>query len=76
MKRETAEKRIWSAIRKCDLLDTQEKQKKMFDLIWSDYKSFENEEGDYYNSTQNLNYAIAIWLNDGDQVIKNFIEEK
>lgn len=73
MKRETAIKRINNAIKRCHLLDTEAKRNKMFKLIWEDFTYFENYETEY-TSTQNLNFSIAIWLYDGEEVIKDVIQ--
>ena len=74
MKRETAVKRINNAINRCPLLDTEAKRKEMFKYIWRDFEYCETYESEEYTSTQNLNWCIAIWLNDGDQVIKDVIK--
>lgn len=76
MKDETAKKRILNAINKEPLIKTEQDKKRFFDLIYSDFKEFEANEGDQYTSTQNLNFAIAIWLNDSEETIKNIIKDK
>ena len=76
MKYETIKKRILNAINKEPLIKTEQDKQKFFKLIYEDFKEFEAYEGEYYTSTQNLNFAIAIWLNDGEEIIKGIIKDK
>ena len=74
MKRETVIKRIKCAINREPLIKTEKDKEKFFKLIWEDYELF-NAEEEYYTPSQNLHFAIAIWLRDGEQVIKDIIKE-
>ena len=74
MKKETAIKRINKAIRECELLDTEAKRAEMFKYIWRDFEYCEAYEHEDHTSTQNLNWCIAIWLNDGEEVIRDVIQ--
>ena len=76
MKKETIIKRINHAIESEPLLKeaSQEQKQKFFNLIYEDFLLFESEE--QYTSTQNLDFAIAIWLYEGDQVIKDILNDK
>ena len=74
MKKETAIKRIKNAINREPLIKSEKDKEKFFNLIYEDFLLFESE-GEY-TSTDNLNFAIAIWLNDGESVIKSVLEEK
>ena len=75
MKKETAIKRIKCAINREPLIKTEKDKEKFFNLIWRDYELFNEEEGEYYTPSQNLDFAIAVWLRDGEQVIKDIIKE-
>lgn len=72
MKQETAKKLIWKAINKEKLtkLATKEKVNEMFNIIYTDFVIFENDDSEY-SSSENLKYAIDIWLNSGDKTIKD-----
>jgi hypothetical protein len=75
MKDTTARKRIINAINREPLIKSEADKKHFFNLIYDDFLFFEAEESEEYTSTQNLNFAIAIWLYDGEAVIKNQLSD-
>ena len=79
MTQEYAKKRIHNAIEKFikefKVNATEQGKKDMFTFILSDFNDFEANEIEY-TSTQNLNFAIAIHLNDEIKYAFEILEER